>query len=255
MVKAISAAFLLAACTCVLGCFLSAAPQDIPTATHLNRSEVFLLDNERLEPSDNWIGLFCKTDDKRYCVVVRIAVAQSKCCRETLPSGQDVPAFEYVSRPGERLFMLLKGLQLRPGSIPSVLAERQAIAENLQALPVDAVSVSLGTEMYRLRLDGLNLLIEESGNTNARQTLPLFIDDKRCNEIDRTSLRRDVRLEWAGDLDGDQRADFLISASAYRSCVRVVSSQDPGLFLILSSRGGTGEVGRVIEALGIRPQP
>ena len=255
MVKAIPPVFLLAACTCVLRCFLSAAPQNIPTATHLNRWEVFLLDNEHLEPSDNGIGVFCKTDDTRRCEAVRIAVAQSKCCRETLSNGQDVPAFEYVSRPGERLFMLVKGLQLRPGSIPSVLAERQTIAENQQPLPADPVSVNLGTEMYRLRMDGLNLLIEESGNTNAKQTVPLFIDDKRCNQIDSNSLRRDVRLEWAGDLDDDQRADFLISASAYRSCVRVVSPQDPGLFLILSSRGGSGEVGRAIEAVGIRAQP
>src|SRR5262249_45431266 len=101
--------------------------------------------------------------------------------------------------------------------------------------------------------DGLNLTIEERGKTSAKQTLPLFIDDHRCILPD-GAPRRDVRLVWMGDLDGDQRADFLLNASAYRSCVRVVFSEDPEQFLILSSRGEKGEIGKAIPPVGHHPE-
>jgi hypothetical protein len=103
----------------------------------------------------------------------------------------------------------------------------------------------LGTETYEFRLDGLNLLIEERGTKSAKQSVPLFIEsDSAC----RGSLRRSVRLEWMGDLDLDGRADFLVDASAYRSCELLPIY--PEHFLILSSRGAKDEVGMVVPAVG-----
>lgn len=225
--------------------FVSAASQQIATPANVNRNDTFLVGNEHFEASDNWDAVFCKTEDPGRCIATMIALTESKSAQEGLPNGQLVPMLTYISRPGERLFMLIKGLRVRNGEMFNVLAKDQFIAQQLQPIPKEPVSLVLGTETYEFRLDGLNLLIEERGTKSAKQSVPLFIEsDSAC----RGSLRRSVRLEWMGDLDLDGRADFLVDASAYRSCELLPIY--PEHFLILSSRGAKDEVGMVVPAVG-----
>jgi hypothetical protein len=226
----------------ILG-FLSALPQDVARPFNMNRRDAFILNNDRFVPSDNWAAVFCKREDPRQCASAMISLAESKGAQEQLANGQMVPMLVYMSRPGYGLYMLVKGLDVKEGEISNVLAQRLPIGD-------EPVSLTLGTETYEFRLDGLNLIIEERGKTSGKQTLPLFIDDNRCIVPD--PLRRNVELVWMGDLDGDQRADFLVSASAYRSCVRVALSEDPEQFLILSSRGEKGEIGKAVQFVGQR---
>jgi hypothetical protein len=118
------------------------------------------------------------------------------------------------------------------------------------------VSLALGTETYEFHLDGLNLLIEERGKISAKQSVPLFTpSDRFCGQPPDGYQRRSVRLLWMGDLDRDGRADFLVDASAYRSCALLpILLEDPEHFLILSSRGGKGEIGMVVPMVGHHPQ-
>jgi hypothetical protein len=175
--RTISVSFLLLVCSGVPAYFASAA-QDVAAPTLVHREEAFLLDNECFEPSDDWVALFCNREDVRRCAALKIAITESKCCRETLGNGEVVPTFDYVSRPGQRLFMLVKGLQVKEGPISNILAQRLPLVEEPQPVPEEPLSVVLGTETYQLRIDGLNLLIEERGKTIAKQTVPVFIDPK-----------------------------------------------------------------------------
>jgi hypothetical protein len=145
--------------------------------------------------------------------------------------------------------MLIKGVPVREGEISNVLAQYQSILEQFQPSPEKPVSLAFGTETYQFRVDGRNLLIEERGMINAKQSVPVFIDsDRFCGQPPDGYQRRSVRLEWMGNLDRDGRADFLVDASAYRSCALVPIY--PEHFLILSSRGAKGEVGMVVPAVG-----
>jgi hypothetical protein len=154
--------------------------------------------------------------------------------------------------------MFIKGVAIREGEISNVLAQYLPIPEEpVSLLRDDVAELALGTETYQFRVYGLNLLIGERGKVSAQQSVPLFIDpDKRCGEPAPPSngLLRRVRLEWTGDIDGDERADFLVYASAYRNCALPVLHEDPEHFLILSSEGGKGEVGMVVPMVGHHPQ-
>ena len=217
------------------------------------RQQAFLLDDERFEPSDKWTALFCKREDAGQCVVATIAITQSRSTREHLLNGQDVPALVYPSRPDDITFMLIKGLQVPEGAISNVVGQRRIIADQATPIAGEPASVALGSETYELRADGLNLLIEERGKTRARQTVPLFIDpDKRCDRSADNSLGRRIELVWMGDLDHDQRADFLIYASSFRSCALPILREDPEFVLILSSKSSVGEIGQVIKPVGNR---
>jgi hypothetical protein len=108
--------------------------------------------------------------------------------------------YTYTSPPtSDPPYMFIKGLSIQQGEISNVLAEQQRIpaAEEPQPLP-----------------DG-----------------PFIDPDKRCNDPRNGRLRRDVALYWMGDLDGDGRADFLLWASAYRSCALAILRWDPEHFL------------------------
>jgi hypothetical protein len=234
--------------------FVSAASQQ-QISSNVNRSDAFTLGNALFERSDDWTGVFCKTEDPRRCTVSRITVTDDKNGREGLGKGLIVPVlgYTYTSPPTSDFpYMFVKGLPIKEGEISNVLAERQLwIAREPQPIPDEPVSLALGTETYRFRVDGLDLVIEERGKTGAQQRVPLFIDpDKRCDNPRNGPLRRDMELRWMGDLDGDGRADFLLWASAYRSCALPISLEDPEHFLILSSRGAKGEVGMVVPAVG-----
>ena len=228
-----------------------AGPQDAPQQSLVHRIESFLLDDERFEPSDKWTALFCKREDARQCLVATIAITESRSTKEQLINGLVVPALVYPFRPDDRLFMLVKGLKAQEGAIANVLGQRGPFAPEPQPIADEPVSLVLGSETYELRLDGLNLAVEERGVTSAQQIVPLFVDpDKRCDNTPNGDIRRSVKLVWMGDLDRDGRADFLIYASAYRSCARPILGEDPQLFLILSSRGRNGEIGQVIKPVG-----
>jgi hypothetical protein len=240
--------------SCILPYFVSAASQQQITS-HVNRSDAFTLGNALFEPSDDWTGVFCKTDDRRRCTVSRITVTDDKYGQQDLGNGQVVPmlGYTYTSPPtSDWPSMFIKGFPIKEGEISNVLAEQQRIpaAEEPQRLPDEPVSLAFGTETYQFRVNGLDLVIEERGKTSAQQRVPLFIDpDKRCDDPRNGLLRRDVALYWMGDLDGDGRADFLLWASAYRSCALAILRWDPEHFLILSSRGAKGEVGMVYQPL------
>jgi hypothetical protein len=232
----------------VLSYFASAASQQIAKPVGVDRLGTFLIGNEHFEASDGRAAVFCKTEDRRRCTAAMIVITESRSTQETLTNGQLVPMLTYMSRPGDRLYILVKGLDIREGEISNVLAQRQRIAD-------EPVSLTLAAETYPFRLDELNLTIEERGKISPEQTLHLLIDDNGCIQSGRP-MRRHVEMEWMGDLDGDQRADFFLNASdasAYGSCVRGVLPEDPEQFLILSSKGGKGEVGMVVPMVGHHP--
>jgi hypothetical protein len=249
--------------------YVRAAQQQTITS-HVSRSDAFTLGNAQFEPSTDWTAVFCKTQDPRRCTVSRITVTGDKYGMETLGNGQLVPqlGFNYTSPLTiDWPYMFIKGLPIKEGEISNVLAERQlwilggGRPTNPYSGEPDPVSLTFGTETFQFRLDFLNLVIEEHGKTSAKQTVPLFIDpDKRCTPSPLTpdtskpywDLRREASLRWMGDLDGDGRADFLLWASAYRSCALPISLEDPEDFLILSSKGAKGEVGMVVPAVGYR---
>jgi hypothetical protein len=211
--------------------------------TGVNRSSTFLLGNEHFDLSGQWKAVFCRSDNERICVLADIAVEESENSREQLPDGRMKAIFVYRSRPEYRVSMFVKGLKSAAGSVSNVLSSHIELSS-------EPSSVSWAADTYQFRLDRFNLLIEKLDSNNVKQSVPLFIDpDKRCKDMIESNIRRNVMLRFMGDIDRDQKPDFIIDASAYRSCATTITRIDPLVILILSSEAEDGQLGRIVQSV------
>jgi hypothetical protein len=222
----------------VLFVSLSMAAQSPTAVVRLN---TFLLGNEHFDLSGNWKAVFCRSEDERICVLTNVAIEESKDSREQLPDGRMANIFTYQSRPGYRAVLFVKGLNAAVGEISSALS----ISVDLSS---DPSFVPWAVDTYQIRLDRFNLVIEKTDNNNAMQVIPLFKDPyEGCKDVNEADIRRNVNLTFMGDIDRDHQPDFIISASAYRSCAQTISGRDLH-FLILSSEAKNGQLGKIVQS-------
>jgi hypothetical protein len=212
--------------------------------TAVNRLDTFLLDGEHYDPSGNWKAIFCRSDNQKNCLLADVAIEQSKSEREELPGGRVAPTLSYLSRPGYRAFMFVKGLKADVGSISNALSGSVEIS-------TEPSLVSWAGDTYQLKVDHFNLLISKRGNKNSKQSVPLFFDPgEACKGMNETDIRRIVMLQFMGDIDGDQKPDFMIYASAHRSCAITISRTDPMPILLLSNETqGSGQFGKIVQSV------
>jgi hypothetical protein len=227
----------------IVSALLFPPPKAAQDRTAVNRLDTFLLNDQHYDPSGDWKGVFCRSDNQRNCLLAEVAVEQSKSEQEEVSDGRMAPLLSYVARPRYRALMFVKGLKADTGNISNALSASIEIS-------AEPLLVSWDGETYQLTIDHFNLLVSKFGNNGAKQSIPLFIDpNEGCKSVNEADIRRRVMLQFMGDIDQDQKPDFMIYASAYRSCAITVSRTDPMPILLLSSQAPTGQLGRIVQSV------
>jgi len=223
---------------------LPIAAQEAPTRAHFDRSAAFVLGSEQFKPLGDWKALYCQRNDPTACDLANIEVLASTCCKESLANGQVVVSFDYPIRPESRAYLFIKGLQTAVGFRKNAFEKPLSISET-------PISLDWGNDHVVMHREGLRLILAETGAVSARQSVVLFRDPEgKCEVFGPDSFLR-VELFWMGDLDQDQKPDFLLYVSAYHSCARTIlkgpEQQDPAILLILSTQAARGQLGKVIQ--------
>ena len=183
----------------VLICSLGVVAQD---STMVNRSDTFLLGSEHFEPSTDWRAIFCQTKDGKSCTLAKVAVKKAENAQEQLEDSAMVSVLTYLSRPGYRAVMFVKGLNAAEGNVLNALSDPLQISSNPS-------SVKWGSDSYEFRLDRVSLLIQKTGRTSSNQAIPLFVaPNTPCKNVTESDLRRSVMLQFMGDLDGTKNLTF-----------------------------------------------
>jgi len=209
---------------------------------NVNRPTAFALGSSRFDISPIWKGLFCKPKDRKICILEEARFQESET-RETLGDGKSVRVWTYAEKTGYLPFAFMKDLQSSPRTVDSVISERIEVSS-------ESISLKWHSETVRIRREKLGLLITKTGPPQIEQSFTLYRDPTNsCTEGDYDSTRFWTLVDWVGDLDRDQKPDFVIMASAYKSCgVTILDGPeqgDPAHFLILSGRASPGQIGRL----------
>ena len=220
--------FIILYATCALA-FSNAAQAD----TRVNRDEVFLLNNERLEVKGNWKGVFCDADNQLKCELIETSITEARSTKEVLPSGKIVSSLVYQEHPNKNIKFFIKGLSTKTG--------RVYVETTLDVTSYSPLYFTWKGDKYTINPKMPRLLIRSDSRTGAQQWINIFNNKGICKNGEEMS---DVYLKiWIGDLDGDDKPDFFIYASApHASCWPNYSQT----ILVLSSGAQSNGIGKVV---------
>jgi len=199
--------------------------------TSVNRNEVFLLNDEKLDTKGNWKGLFCVKDNPLNCELIETPVQESRSSSEVLPDGKKVRVLVYKEQPARYPKFFVKGLDARTGPV-----HVEKMFDSTSAFPL---SFTWKNEKYSLEPKMPRLMIKSDYRSAAQQWIDIFDDKGICKNGEQMS---DVYLKiWIGDLDGDGWPDFYIYASAPHASCWPNRSQK----ILILSNGPTNGIGKV----------